>query len=180
VPVPPAVIIEASALPLSEKQKLTQMLNQPDPIKAQAAQLQLQGAAATIQKTQAEAQKLSADAGKAQTAGLLNIAKARSEGSPDAPAKSPLDIAQQLADINETNATAQHKRATSNVLEHKALLSPLQLLAEHAQKNADRSVADFHQGLDHLHRNADRMMEDFHRTRDREIQSQQRINAITP
>jgi hypothetical protein len=176
------VIIEASALPLSEKQKLTQMLNQQDPAQEQAKQLQLQGAAATVQKTQAEAQKLQADAGKAQTGSILNMAKARTEGMPDGqePPKSPIDIAQQLAEINETNATAQHKRATADALQHKALLSPLQLLADHAQRNADRSVSDFHSSVDHLHANADRMMEDFHRTKDREVARQQRVNANEP
>jgi hypothetical protein len=185
VPVPPQVIIEASALPLSEKQKLTQMIMTPDPAKQQAEQLQLQGAQATIQKTQAETQKLTAEAGKAQTGGLLNVAKARSEGMPGAPEppKSPLDIAQQLADINETNATAAHKRASANTLDHKALLSPLQLLAQHAQANADRSVNSFQQGQDrmmeHFNRAADRAVDHFHRVKDREVQRQQRVNAAT-
>jgi hypothetical protein len=179
VPVPPAVIIEASALPLSEKQKLTQMLNAPDPVKQAATQLQMQGAQAAIAKTQAEAQKLSAEAGKAQSAGILNVAKARTEAMPDGPVPppSPLDIAQKFADINETNATAQHKRASADVLQHKALLSPLQLLADHAQQNAARA-------LDSAHQNADRMMEDFHKTRDRALQQriaeqQQRANIFS-
>jgi hypothetical protein len=182
VPVPPAVIIEASALPISEKQKLTQMMNQPDPIKQQAQQLELQGAAATIQKTQAETQKLTADAGKSQTGGLLNIAKARTEGMPQgqAPEKSPLDIAEQLANINETNATAAHKRASANTMDHKALLSPLQILAQHAQQTAQRDASNFHANadrtVDHFHRTQDRAMEDFHRTRDRAAQQQMRAN----
>ena len=81
------------------------------------------------------------------------------------PPKSPLDIAQQLADINETNATAAHKRASANTLDHKALLSPLQLLADHAQRNVDRQT-------DTSHRNADRMLEHFHRNADRQVQPQ--------
>jgi hypothetical protein len=183
VPVPPAAIIAASSLPMSEKQKLTQMVTAPDPVKQQATQLQLQGAAATIQKTQAETQKLTADAGKAQTGAMLNMAKARTEGTPDAgaPPPSPLDVAQQLAEINETNATAAHKRASANTLDHKALLSPLQLLAEHAQRNADRSVNDFHQGanrlMDSFHRGQDRALDHFHRMKDRDAQAQQRINS---
>jgi hypothetical protein len=186
VPVPPAVIIEASALPISEKQKLTQMMNQPDPMKQQAQQLELQGAAATIQKTQAETQKLTADAGKSQTGGLLNIAKARTEGMPQGQAqpKSPLDIAEQLANINETNATAAHKRASANTMDHKALLSPLQILAQHAQQTAQRDASNFHQTadrvVDHFHRTQDRAMEDFHRTRDRAVQQQQRANTLQP
>jgi hypothetical protein len=180
VAIPPAVIIEASSLPISEKQKLTTMLNQPDPMKQQAQQLQIQGAQATIQKTQAEAEKLHADAGKAQTGGILNLAKAQTEGMPDGPPqpKSPIDIAEQLANINETNATAQHKRASADALDHKALMSPLQLLADHAQRNADRSVSDFHSSVDHLHKNQDRMMEDFHRSKDREAQKAQRANQV--
>jgi hypothetical protein len=179
VPVPPAAIIEASNLPLSEKKKLQMMVNQPDPMKQQAAQLQLQGAAATIQKTQAETQKLSAEAGKAQTGGILNIAKARTEGMPDGPPppKSPLDVAQQLADINETNATAAHKRASANQLDHKALLSPLQLLAQHAQQNADRSVTGQQQMLDHFHRTADRTLDHFHRNADRDAQRSMQANV---
>jgi len=182
VPVPPAAIIEASSLPISEKQKLTQMISTPSPQQQQETQLKMAGAQAQIGKVQAETQKLSAEAGKAQTGGLLNIAKARTEGMPDGPEvpKSPLDIAEQLADINEKNATAMHKRATSAGIEHKALLSPLQLIAEHAQRNADRSVTDFHQGedriLDHMHRNADRVLDHFHRTKDREVAKQQQAN----
>src|SRR5258708_17744928 len=101
--VPPAVIIQASGLPLSEKKKLIGMLSQPDPVKQAAQQ-------ATIQKTQAEAEKLHAEAGKAQTAGMLNLVKAQTEGQPDAPAqpKGPLDVMQQMADINENNTTAEH------------------------------------------------------------------------
>jgi hypothetical protein len=99
---------------------------------------------------------------------------------PDGPPqpKSPIDIAEQLANINETNATAQHKRASADALDHKALMSPLQLLADHAQRNADRSVSDFHSSVDHLHKNQDRMMEDFHRSKDREAQKQQRANQV--
>jgi hypothetical protein len=185
VPVPPQVIIEASALPLSEKQKLTQMIMAPDPAKQQAQQLQLQGAAATIQKTQAETQKLSAEAGKAQTGGMLNMAKARTEGMPDGPPQpqSPLDIAQQLADINETNATAAHKRASANTLDHKALLSPLQLLAQHAQTNADRTMSGFHQSADRaadlFNSHADRTLDHFHRNADREAQRQQRAASLS-
>jgi hypothetical protein len=166
VPVPPQAIIEASNLPLSEKKKLQMMVNQPDPVKQAATQ-------AAIGKVQSEAQLNAAKAQSEGTKGMLNIAKARTEGMPDGPPqpKSPLDIAQQLADINETNATAVHKRASANVLEHKALITPLQLLADHRQRNADRSASDFHQNadrlLDHFHRSADRAVDSFHRNKDR-------------
>jgi hypothetical protein len=165
VPVPPQAIIEASSLPLSEKKKLQTMVQQPDPVKMAATQ-------AMIGKTQAEAAHLNAQAGNEQTKGMLNIAKARTEGLPKGgppPPKGPLDIAQQIAEINETNATAAHKRASANTLDHKALLTPLQLLADHTQRNADR-------GLEHLHRTADRMADNFHRNADREQAAQQAAN----
>jgi len=155
VPVPPAAIIEASNLPLSEKKKLQQMISTPDPMQQQAKTLALQGEQAKVGKTQADIENVHSKT-------MLNIAKARSEGIPDAPAppKSPLDIAQQLADINETNATAMHKRASATGIYHKALISPLQLLADHAQRNADRFTSNVHQNadrlVDHFHRNADR------------------------
>jgi hypothetical protein len=178
VPVPPQLIIEASNLPLSEKKKMLQIMSQPDPVK-QAAQ------AAQIGKTQAEAEKLHADAGKAQTAAMLNLAKAQTEGMPDGPEppKSPLDIAEQMADINEKNATAMHKRASSHSLDAKTMVSPLQLLAEHAQRHADRFSQNTNQladrTVDHFHRMADREVDTLHRNADREAQERiaQRTSA---
>jgi hypothetical protein len=170
---------------MSEKQKLQQMIQQKDPVKEQAQQLQFADAEAKIGKTQAETQKLGAEAGKAQTASLLNMAKVRTEGMPEGgpEPKSDLDIAEQLADINEKNATAMHKRATSAGIEHKALMTPLQLIAEHTQRSAERSLQDAHQTedrlLDHHHRNADRIFEDFHRNKDREVQRQQAANRLS-
>jgi len=169
VPVPPAVFIQASGLPLSEKKKLIGMLSQPDPVK-QAAQ------AATIDKTVAEAEKLRAEAGKSQTAGLLNMARVQTEGQPEGqpPQKTPLDIMEQMANINETEATAEHKRASAKSLATQAEMTPLQQLADHAQKNADRMTATVEKiatrGFEHFHRNEDRALEDHHRTRDRETQ----------
>jgi hypothetical protein len=168
VPVPPEAIIEASALPLSEKKKLQAMVSQPDPAKQAATQ-------AMIGKVQSEAQLNAAKAGNEQTKGFLNIAKARTEGLPNAPEppKSPLDVAQQLADINETNATAAHKRASASSLDHRTLMSPLQLIADHAQRNADRTI-------DALHRNADRTVDSYHRNADREQQDKQIMSNPTP
>jgi hypothetical protein len=162
VPVPPAAIIEASNLPLSEKKKLQQMVSQPDPMKAQAAQLMMADKQADIQKKQAEV-------GKIQTGSMLNVAKARTQGMPAQPPEplTQLDLAQKMADINETNATAQHKRAAAESLQHKALLSPLQLLGEHAQRNADRHGEVVDRVLDHFHRQADRANESAHRHADR-------------
>jgi hypothetical protein len=169
VPVPPQMIIEASNLPITEKKKLLTMLATPDPVKQAAQQ-------ATIDKAMAEAQKLRADAGKAQTAGMLNLAKARTEGQPEGgpEPKTPLDIMQQMADIEETQATAEHKRATSASMQAKVMISPLQLLAEHSQRHATRFDDSLHKiadrSVDHFHRLEDRRFEDRHRTADRAAQ----------
>jgi hypothetical protein len=162
VPVPPQVIIEASNLPLSEKKKLLQMIGQPDPMKAQAAQLMMADKQADIQKKQAEI-------GKIQSTSMLNVAKARTQGMPSQPPppETPLQTAQQIADINETNATAMHKRAAAQTMYHKALLSPLQLLGEHAQRNADRHGEIVDRQLDHFHRSADRAIDSHHQTAQR-------------
>ena len=172
VPVPPEAIIEASNLPLSEKKKLQAMVSQPDPQKQAALQ-------ASLGKLQSEAQLNSAKAQNEGTKGILNIAKARTEGTPAAlpPPLTPLDTAQKLADINETNATAAHKRASANTLDHKALLSPLQLLAEHAQRSADRNVDSFHQTQDRhadlFNQHADRTLDSLHKSADRQQQAMQ-------
>jgi len=167
VPVPPQAIIEASTLPLSEKKKLQAMISQPDPMKQQAQQLLLADKQADIQKKQAEIPKI-------QTGAMLNAAKARTEGLPAAPPipPSPLDLAQKLADINETNATAAHKRASATQIYHGALFQPLQTLADHAQQNAQRAVNVQQQAVDTMHQNADRVLDHFHQTANRESQMQ--------
>jgi hypothetical protein len=168
VPVPPQAIIEASALPLSAKKKLTAITQQVDPVKQQAQQL-------LMAEKQADVQKKQAEVGKIQTASMLNVAKARNEGRPAAPPEplTHLQLAQQLADINETNATAAHKRASAAKIYHGALFQPLQTLADHAQRTADRHV-------DSLHRMADRHVDSVHRHLDREAQMQQARMAQQP
>jgi hypothetical protein len=162
VPVPPAVMIQASGLPLSEKKKLTAMLAQPDPVKQAAQQ-------ATIAKTQAEAAKLNAEAGNAQSKAVLNVAKAQTEGMPSGhppPPKDTLDQLEQMASIKEKDATAEHKRAlaTSMSLQDQ-VLTPLQQLAEHAVKNRERFAAS-------TEKMADRHFEGIHRAADRAVKLQ--------
>lgn len=143
VPVPPQAIIEASYLPESEKQKLNAMISQPDPQKQAADQL-------LMQDKQADIAKKTAEVGKTQSQTMLNVAKAHTEGQPGAapPPKSALDIAEQVANIRETNATAAHKLASVNKLDHAALMAPIELMAEHAQRSADRTHATFHKNAD--------------------------------
>ncbi|MBR0743334.1 hypothetical protein JQ582_05340 [Bradyrhizobium japonicum] len=105
---------------------------------------------------------------------MLNIAKARTVGMPDGGGepKTPLDYAEQLASIDGKQATAEHKRATARALDHKALVTPLQLLADHSQRSSDRFAQSIDQiasrGIDTFHRNADRAVDDFHRAEDRD------------
>src|SRR5262249_38192215 len=138
-----------------------QMVAQKDPMTEQAKQL-------ALQEKQADIGKKTAEIGKIQSASMLNVAKSRTEGMPDAPPmpKSPLDIAEQMAKINETNATAMHKRASAVSMDHRALITPLQLLADHAQRNVERAV-------DTAHRNADRALDHHHRTQDRQQRADQ-------
>ena len=101
---------------------------------------------------------------------MLNVAKAHTQGAAEAPAN-PLDQAQQIADINETNATAAHKRAAAAKIYHGAAYQPLQDMADHVQQVANRQTDSLHRDadrmVDHFHRSADRAMEHGHRNADR-------------
>jgi hypothetical protein len=169
VPVPPAVIIQASGLPISEKKKLIAMLSQPDPVKQAAQQ-------ATIAKTQAEAAKLNAEAGNAQSKAVLNVAKAQTEGMPSGhppPPKDQLDIAQQMAEIEEKSATAEHKRASARSMDLRDnVLTPLQQMADHAVKQRERFAAS-------TEKMADRHFEGFQRSQDRAMQAREIAAKVT-
>ncbi|QOG21373.1 hypothetical protein [Bradyrhizobium sp. SEMIA] len=176
VPVPPQLIIEASNLPLSEKKKLLGMLAQPDPAKQAAQNAIIQKTMAEANLANAQAGKAQADAGKSQTGALLNVAKARAEGAPEDPTqpKSPLDYAEQMANIEETQATAEHKRASAQALRNKDRVTPLQLLADYANRDADRFVTSIQKiadrSVEDFHRAADRGAENYHREADRAAQ----------
>lgn len=118
VPVPPAVIIETSSLPGEIKKKLNWMLTQPDPAAEMAKKLELQGKAAENDKTVAETQ--------------LALAKARSEGGPDVSGEPPIPpqirAAQALADVRDTEAAADHKRAQAAHLNVTTALAPVQFV----------------------------------------------------
>ena len=76
VPVPPAVIIEASALPQSKKQQLIQMLSQQDP---QAAAAQQQAVQAALANKQADTLKKQSDAKAAAARAVHSLALAHHE-----------------------------------------------------------------------------------------------------
>jgi hypothetical protein len=71
IPIPPAVLIEASSL--RDKDKLLQLLQQPDPAQEEAKQIAKAGAVAEIEKTQSETAKNVATA-QATQAGMMTDA----------------------------------------------------------------------------------------------------------
>lgn len=133
--IPPQVLIELAPLPGSTKKKLLDMMSQPDPMQQQAKQVALAGEAAKVDET------------KSKTA--LNMARAQAELTPDTPKPAaqpkfelPPEIqnAQAIADINETNASAEHKRAAAHKTMQEATLAPLQMAQEASDRAADRDM----------------------------------------
>jgi len=117
--VPPQVLIELSPLQFSVKKKLLDMMSQPDPAKQKAAEIELAGAAAKVDET------------KSKTA--LNMANAQQAMTPDVPQPGKpekfelppeLQMAQAAADINDTNASAQHKRSQAFKTDMDTSLAP--------------------------------------------------------
>lgn len=134
MPIPPTVMIEASNLPGSEKRRLTKLMNQPDPAKQQAAQLELQGKAAENQETQSRT--------------MLNMAKARAEGIPDAaPMQQEYEVPpdlqnmQAMADIAETRASTLEKLAKADKTRTESAMMPRQMVMDAENAAADRRVA---------------------------------------
>ena len=172
VPVPPMAIIEASNLPMSEKKKLQAMVSQPDPAEEMATKLAMAEKQADIGKTQAEI-------GKTQSQTALNVAKARTEGAPGEgePPKTQLDIMEQVATIDEKNATAEAKRAQARNTNETAKLGPLRLLADNAQRAADREMQAIERSkdraIDNAHQNADRAVNIRQRELDRQSRASQ-------
>ena len=117
------MLIETSPLSAKHKRSFRQaqmQSQQPDPLQAQAAQIQL-----------AQGQ---AEVGETQSKTMLNIAKAQAEGMPDAPAMPQpsefqvppiVQIEKALADIDKTRADAEHKRSQSFGEAQVARLQPI-------------------------------------------------------
>jgi hypothetical protein len=136
--IPLPILIELMPISYTLKKKLLAMLNQgPSPEQQAAQKLELQGAAAKVDET------------KSKT--ILNQAKARETFQPETPGQPQqqdyqlppeLQNAQAIADINETNASAEQKRAAAHKAATDALLAPAK--AEH---EASLAAANFHQGI---------------------------------
>jgi hypothetical protein len=135
VPVPPQVIIEVSTLPGRVKKKLIGMMEQPDPMKEKAAQVELAGQEAT--------------AFERQTRGQLNLANARKAMTPEAPtpgAPQPqelpmgVQIEEALANIRHTDAQTTRELATARKTTVEASLAPQRAANEAAARQARASV----------------------------------------
>lgn len=141
------ILIDSSALDASAKKKWRDATKvQPDPMEEAAKKIAIEGEAAKVDETKSKA--------------ALNMAKAQEAmqpemGAPMKPEKPelPMDvqIAQALADIDETQAAAQHKRSQAFKTEVDAHLAPAK--AEH---EASLAEANFEQGI--RDREADRKM----------------------
>jgi hypothetical protein len=129
------LLVDSSSLPSDAKKQFRQASQQqpPDPMQQRAAMAELAGKEAQVQEIQSKA--------------VLNMAKARESGMPDMGAPQqpaeyelPPEIqnAQAIADINETNASAEHKRAQAAHITTQTALAPLDMMASHAQQAADR------------------------------------------
>jgi hypothetical protein len=136
--IPPAVLIELAPLPATTKKKLLDMMNQPDPAKQQAQQIAMAGESAKVDET------------KSKTA--LNMSKAHESMQPEQPGAPQqqeyqippeLQDAQAIADINETNASAEQKRAAAHKASTDAVLAPAKAIHE-----ASLARDNFHQGIE--------------------------------
>lgn len=133
--VPPQVLIELSPGIDGKTRKrvldMIQQAQQPGP----AQQIAFAGEQAKVKETESRA--------------VLNMAKARQAGMPDAPTMQtpqsyelPPDIqnAKALAEIDATAANAEQKRAQARQTEQDTALAPLRLMHEAAAKDADRQA----------------------------------------
>lgn len=151
--VPPEVLIELSPLAGSVKKRVLDMLekSKQNPAAQQAQQVAIAGEAAKVDET------------KSQT--MLNIARAQNEGMPEQAAPGPqpefqlppqLQVAKGLADIQETQASAMHKRAQAAKIETDRTLAPLEMMQDAAEAHAGRMERVAFKGADLRQQGEDR------------------------
>lgn len=129
------LLIDSSSLEAQAKKKFREASKPqpPDPMQQRAAMAELAGVEAKVKESESKA--------------ILNLASAQEKGMPDQAAPQQpqeyelppeLQNAQAIADINETNASADQKRAQAEHARSQAALAPLEMMASHAQQSADR------------------------------------------
>lgn len=130
VPIPPAAIIETSSLPGEEKKKLIAIIQKPDPAQEMAKKLDLQGKEAENKEIQSRA--------------MLNMAKAREAGMPDAGGQGEpqmpmqVQVSQAAADIQETLASARLKDAQAGKATIETMLAPRELAQQERERQQSR------------------------------------------
>lgn len=127
------VLLETSALPASAKKQFrdASQPQQPDPLQQRAALADVAGKEAVVKEKESKA--------------VLNMASAQKALTPDAAQPDQGDgippevkTLQAIADVNETNASAVHKRAQAAHISTQAMLAPVELAHDTAHKIADR------------------------------------------
>jgi hypothetical protein len=133
------VLVQSSSLPPEAKKQFKDASQQqPDPMVQQAKQIELQGNAAKVDET------------KSKT--LLNVAKAHEAGQPDMPGQPQqlefelppdIQVAKAASEINDRNASAEHKRAQAFKASVDASLAPRQTAHQQFMDTANFTQSAF-------------------------------------
>jgi hypothetical protein len=126
--IPPAVLLELSPLPYSNKKKLLDMLNTPDP-NQQAMQQ------AEIQNLQAKAQDIMASAEMKHAQAMKALAEANAPPEPQQQGEHPALI---QAKVDESNAKVEKTKWESAKIQQDMQLEPQRMAMEHQAKERDR------------------------------------------
>ena len=131
------VLLDTSALPASAKKEFREASKpQEDPMAEKAKQITLAGEAAKVDKTVSET-----ELNKAKTFETMQPEQAAVQ-KPEKYTPPPfIQDAQALADVDETHASADHKRAQAHHIATQSTLAPVEAMLDHAHRNADREQA---------------------------------------
>lgn len=144
--IPPDVLIELSPLDSRTKKKLLEKLQAPNP----AQQLQQAGMQAEVQETQASAELKQAQTIKTMAEAQALPAQIQADamgnmmgGQPQQEYQLPPELQnmQAMAEIEDKQAGAQHKRAQAFKTQQDALLAPEQMRMDAMNADADRKLA---------------------------------------
>lgn len=136
IPVPPQVFVEMAPLPKSVKQKIIGMITAPpDPMKQQAAQLELAEAQAKVADTQAAA-------GLKQAQAVKTMKEAGSSEAPQDPLDRLMTLHETAARVSDMQASARKKHAEADRTEAEAAFAPI--VAAHDMR---RDIEDAAHGM---------------------------------
>lgn len=146
--VPPAVLIELSPLPSSQKKRIQDMLEQQS--QGPQAQLQQRGAMAEIADTEAAAGLKQAQTQKTMVEAQLAPAQMQADAMGNAMGGQPMPLESQkvAAEIEEKGASARLKDAQTFKTVTEARMMPEKMRMESQDREADREVAFHNAGED--------------------------------